>query len=274
MKVLFVEVDTERSWAVASVGPAFLASVLRRHGHTVHFFRMTLDHTSQDVANFAKSCGAELLGLSLTTRQWLRARQLTHDLRQLIDLPVIAGGLHPTFAAGEVLSTVGIDYVCIGEGDVAILEFVNALERGASVRELRNIQTIAGERPLLHSPYSPIDNLPFVARDHLDEQHGICHMTTQRGCPFPCTYCGARMYNQLYRDADASYGRRRSVENVMEELQQLKQSGNLAYVIFLDDTFTIHHSWVKEFCEVYREQIGKPFYPGIQKEKQKRYFKQ
>ena len=259
MKVLFVEVDTERSWAVASVGPAFLASVLRRHGHTVHFFRMTLDHTSQDVANFAKSCEAELLGLSLTTRQWLRARQLTHDLRQLIDLPVIAGGLHPTFAADEVLSTEGIDYVCIGEGDVAILEFVNALERGTSVRELRNIQAIAGERPLLHSPYSPIDNLPFVARDHLDEQHGICHMTTQRGCPFPCTYCGARMYNQLYRDADASYGRRRSVENVMEELQQLKQSGNLAYVIFLDDTFTIHHSWVKEFCEVYRQQIGKPF---------------
>ena len=85
MQVLFVEVDTERTWALASVGPAFLASVLRQHGHTVHFYRMTVEHTSQDVAEFAVSCGADLIGLSLTTRQWLRARQLTSDLRNVFD---------------------------------------------------------------------------------------------------------------------------------------------------------------------------------------------
>jgi anaerobic magnesium-protoporphyrin IX monomethyl ester cyclase len=30
-------------------------------------------------------------------------------------------------------------------------------------------------------------------------------------------------------------------------------------VIFLDDTFTIHHPWVREFCRVYRAEIGVPF---------------
>ena len=35
MRVLFLEVDTERSWAVASIGPGFIAAYLRQHGHEV-----------------------------------------------------------------------------------------------------------------------------------------------------------------------------------------------------------------------------------------------
>ena len=33
MRVLFLEIDTESDWAVASVGPAFLAAFIGRHGH-------------------------------------------------------------------------------------------------------------------------------------------------------------------------------------------------------------------------------------------------
>jgi radical SAM superfamily enzyme YgiQ (UPF0313 family) len=104
-----------------------------------------------------------------------------------------------------------------------------------------------------------MDALPFLARDLLDEPPGVIHMTTQRGCPFPCTYCAARMYNHLYKDEGAEYGRRRSVRNVVDELHGLREAGRLAYAIFLDDTFTIHHPWVKEFCQVYGRELGLPF---------------
>ena len=66
------------------------------------------------------------------------------------------------------------------------------------------------------------------------------------------------MYNQLY-EGTGEYGRRRSHENVVAELAGLKRDGKLSYVIFLDDTFTINHPWVRRFCEIFPREVGVPF---------------
>ena len=261
VRVLFIEVDTERSWAVASIGPGFIASYLRAHGHEVAFFRATVDQAPADVVARVRAAAPDLIGVSLTTRQWLRARGLVAAIRAELDVPVVAGGLHPTFSPEEVLAAPGFDYVCLGEGEAPMLDLVTRLAAGKRVGPLTPIANIwarGGARPILRAPFEPLDDLPPVARDVLDEQPGVVHMTTQRGCPFPCTYCAARMYNQLY-EGTGEYGRRRSHASVLAELTALKDAGKLNYVIFLDDTFTINHGWVKAFCDVYREQLRTPF---------------
>lgn len=258
MKVLFLEIDAERRWATAALGPAFLAAFLRRHGHEAALLRVGLDADMDDLAARVREAAPGLLGMSLTTRQWLRGRDVARELRARLDLPLIAGGLHPTFSADDVLRHPGFDYVCVGEGEEAMLELVEALERtGEIAAPIANIQARGGPPPTQRTPFEPIDALPWMARDLLAEEHGVVHMTTQRGCPFPCTYCAARMYNVLYEGQ--SYGRRRSHESVLAELEAIRAAGPLNYVIFLDDTFTIHHPWVKEFCRVYGERLRVPF---------------
>lgn len=253
-----MEVDTERDWAVASLGPAFIGAYLRERGHEVLFLRATIDESDDQVASRVAGLSPDLLGVSLTTRQWRRARRLVQRIREEIDAPTVAGGLHPTFAPEAVLSTPGFDYVCLGEGEEASLDLVDALENGGDTSSIRNIWVRGGDRPSLRPPYTPLDDMPFMARDMLDEYDGCVHVTTQRGCPFPCTYCGARKFQDLY-DGVGAYGRRRSKESVLAELEQIRREGSLNYVIFLDDTFTIHRPWVKEFCQAYKDRIGVPF---------------
>jgi len=258
VRVLFLEVDTERSWAVASIGPGFIGAYLRAHGHEVRFHRARLDDSDDAVVQAVADAAPALIGVSLTTRQWLRGRHLVGAIRARLDVPVVAGGLHPTFSPEEVLAAPGFDYVCLGEGESAALALVGALERGAPTAGIDNVWTRGGPRPRLGEPFAPLDDLPFLARDLLDEPPGVVHMATQRGCPFPCTYCAARMYNQLY-EGTGDYGRRRSHDDVMAELRQLREAGALSYIIFLDDTFTIHHPWVRQFCRIYGHEIGAPF---------------
>jgi radical SAM superfamily enzyme YgiQ (UPF0313 family) len=260
MKVLFLEIDTEREWAVASIGPAFLAAFIRKLGHEASLLRVPMDGTVDQLAAGIVDRSPDLIGVSLTTRQWQRARVLLAGVREHLSVPVVVGGLHPTFSPEETLRWPGIDYVCLGEGEKAFLYLVEALSAGVTITDdlIRNIWVEGGRRPELHKPFDPIDELPFMARDMLDEKHGVVHMTTQRGCPFPCTYCAARMYDELYAGT-APYGRRRSQDSVLRELFAIRDNGDLNYVIFLDDTFTIHHPWVDEFCEVYGEQLRIPF---------------
>ena len=260
VKVLFLEIDTERQWCVAALGPAFLAATLRCHGHDAALYRVGRDGSIEGLAAAVAAAAPDLIGLSLTTRQWLRARDVAAGLRRRIAVPVIAGGLHPTFSPEETLAAEGIDAVCLGEGEAALLALVEALEAGIPLPDvaLPNIQTRPGERPTLGPPIEPIDSIPFMARDLLDERHGVYHMATQRGCPFPCTYCAARMYNALYADA-GTYGRRRTIDGVLAEIRALRRAGPVNYLIFLDDTFTIHHPWVFEFCARYGAEAGVPF---------------
>jgi radical SAM superfamily enzyme YgiQ (UPF0313 family) len=258
MRITFLEVDTERSWAVASIGPGFIGAYLRERGHTVELVRAEVDTPAESVVSRLAGTQPGLIGVSLTTRQWLRGRELVGALRSRLEVPLIAGGLHPTFSPEVVLASPGFDYVCLGEGEEAMHDLVVALERDAPDDTIPNVWKRGASRPRLRQPLAPLDRLPFMARDLLDEPRGVVHMTTQRGCPFGCTYCAARMFNELY-EGTGEYGRRRSHGSVLRELLDLREQDRLSYVIFLDDTFTINHSWVMEFCRLYGAEIGAPF---------------
>jgi anaerobic magnesium-protoporphyrin IX monomethyl ester cyclase len=259
MRILFLEIDTEAEWAVCSLGPAFLAAVARADGHEASMLRVGHDRPLDAVVAAVEARAPDLVGISMTTRQWLRGRDAANRLRPL-GVPVIAGGLHPTFSPEAVLAEPGFDAVCLGEGEAPFAALLRHLTGGAPIGDARlpNIWAKGGSHPGLGPPVERIDDIPFMARDMLDERWGVVHMTTQRGCPFPCTYCAARMYDQLY-DGIGKYGRRRSLDSVMAELEAIRAAGPLNYVIFLDDTFTIHHPWVFEFCRAFRERIGVPF---------------
>lgn len=270
MKLVFLEIDTERTWALASVGPAYIASYLRQHGHQCEMLRLPMDISAGEIRRRVAASAPDLLGVSLTTRQWQRARKIVAELRQQLAVPVLAGGLHPTFSPQDVLAAPGFDFVCLGEGEQATLELMERLQDGDFRRSvidgeglaetatpMANIWWRGGERPSLRPPLEP-DALPPLARDHLDEPPGVTHVNTQRGCPFPCTYCAARNYHDLYRGL-GNYGRRRSDEAVLAELAAVDDTIDLSYVVFLDDTFTLDRRWVMSFCQSYGRRFGVPF---------------
>lgn len=258
--ILFLELEQEIDWTLAAIGPSFIAAYLRSHGHQVDMLHVPINMTFEDMLEGVQKYSPDLLGVSMASRQWLRAVELIPPLREILDIPVVAGGLHASFASDVVLETPGFDYVCIGEGEQAMLELVEALEQNDYPADgIANIRVRGGPAPPLRAPFEPIDALPFMARDMLGEKHGVRNIVTQRGCPYTCTYCAARQFSDLYEGSYANYGRRRSPENVLREIAQIRAQGDLNYIVFLDDTFTINHAWIKAFCKLYATDVGVPF---------------
>jgi len=90
----------------------------------------------------------------------------------------------------------------------------------------------------------------------------IKRFMASRGCPYRCSYCFNRHYNELY----AGHGnimRYRSVDNLITEIKDVRNKYSLNVVKFVDDTFIINKVWLKEFCEKYKREVGLPFVCNI-----------
>jgi len=96
-------------------------------------------------------------------------------------------------------------------------------------------------------PTKDLDSLPFPARDLFSGRYfekGCTQMMVSRGCPFDCAFCQPTL-----RALFGTEHRVRSVKNVIEEIGFLHANLAIGEIQFHDDTFTVKHAWLEEFCD-------------------------
>lgn len=173
------------------------------------------------------------------------------------------GGPHPTFFP-EMIEQDGVDGVCRGEGEYAMLEMLDAMDRGEPGSGLQNWwvkdngQIHRNEvRPLIED----LDELPIPDHGLFEASMGgnplQAIVMTSRGCPYRCTYCYNHVYRKIYKGKGQTV-RRRGVDAVLAELRHIRESG-YRFVRFMDDLFILSAPWIREFTPRYREAIGLPF---------------
>lgn len=263
MRLLFVfhTIDNEPH------GVMRLSSLLKQHGHQT---KMVVA-TEQEPLQVALEWRPDVLGYSVYTGTQRVYVELNRRLKaRLPGVLSIFGGPHPTFFP-EMIEQEGVDGVCIGEGEYATLDLMNALQEGRDITTIANWhwKTPSGEivrnpvRPLLSN--RELDELPFVDRDLLYEAHApsrghtIRPFITGRGCPYNCSFCFNKAYSEIYR-GQGPRTRRRSVDNVLAEIVQVRDRYGLAFVLFLDDTFILNRKWLREFAATYRATVGLPWW--------------
>lgn len=212
----------------------------------------------------------DLVGLCVRSVHFQLAREITSRLRQRVDTRVVWGGIHPTLRPEQCLEHA--DVVCVGEGEEALPELVTRMSRGEPVEDIRNLWfrtsdgVVANEiRPLIED----LDSVPFPDYSSANKvfvdgrtvgphRHRPEGFMSSRGCPFSCTFCCNHALRQVYA-GHGRYVRRRSVDNVIAELVQVKAAHDLEVVTFWDDVFTFDAAWLEEFCAKYEPAVGLPF---------------
>jgi|GEM_PF-689395 len=182
---------------------------------------------------------------------------------------IIAGGFHATNATNEVLECPSIDFVARGQGEVAFVDFVLAIEEGmdpTNIKGIYNLEKILSKKIDISSvkpsvdmplsslgletctPINNLDDLPFPDRTIIDmkaysmEQGRTTSLETTfskkkasiittRGCYFACTFCASR----TIFPRKMQY---RSTENVINEIRELHEKYQINFLVLEDDLFT------------------------------------
>jgi radical SAM superfamily enzyme YgiQ (UPF0313 family) len=177
------------------------------------------------------------------------------DMARARNCVVVVSGSDATDNFTEYL-TRGARYVIRGEGEQTLGELLLTLNG----REERPLERIAGlayvrDGKVALSPTRPdlrdLDTLPFPAWDLIDvdrysriwrKRHGYFSMNvaTSRGCPYHCNWCAKPIWGQHYNV--------RSPENVVAELDWLKQVYRPDHIWFVDDIMGLRPGWIERFA--------------------------
>lgn len=273
------------------LGVQYNMACLRRAGHEVDLFfdnSMSKDHLAQDftmtgllslsveqVCDGILTTQPDMACFSIPTYLYRSSLDLIRHLkRERPDLVICCGGVHPTLLPHVVLRNPEIDFVVVGEGELAFPRLVGDIERlGVDRAKALPPDAHPGcwniwNGNLVSRGFAPtvkdLDALPYPEkRLHYTSNAALQPIYTilaSRGCVFTCTFCNSASLNEKYRnEGHAKFYRYRSVDNVIEELQWAVRTYHPRFIQFFDDIFGVKRSWLVEFNEKYKREIGLPF---------------
>lgn len=255
-----------------------ISSVLKKHGHTTKLLNINEkleaipdDNRIIDIINEFKP---GLIGFSVVTPQYQYALKIAKLISSSSDVPIVCGGIHATIVPDEVLEETCFDYACVGEGEYSMLDLVTALEDGTDTLNIPGIWAKNNGTLIKNKvrPFLDITELPkndyeiFDLQRMIDEENGWVRVMASRGCPFRCTYCLNHQIVGIYerdtgmKGVQLNYTRRRSVDNVLDEIKSLLSNYNsIRTIIFDDDIFTLDMEFLRGFCAKYPKVAGLPF---------------
>lgn len=145
-----------------------------------------------------------------------------------------------------------IDVVVRGEGEIPIVEFLDAIDSGQELQQVKGISYRAGSK-IIHNPdqaiFEDLDTLPAYS-DFTWEQYPeylfgypepipATSVISSRGCPYKCIFCSKAGMKYRLRDA----------QKVVDEIEVLTRQLGVEAINFLDLTFTANPRHAQSVCQ-------------------------
>ncbi|PIQ87173.1 MAG: hypothetical protein COV73_03650 [Candidatus Omnitrophica bacterium CG11_big_fil_rev_8_21_14_0_20_43_6] len=233
---------------------ALLAAIAEKQGHQVQIIDGEIEGlNNQEIIKRVKEFSPDLIGMTGTTPGFHLVARLAKELKEQMDVPITAGGHHVTLFKEKIFDN-NFDFLFVSEADISFADFLKAYAKKDDLTKVkgllfkRNAEIIFTGNPGLTQD---LDAIPFPARHLLKYEkykvgtlHGTLNYTsimTTRGCPFECIYCSNSVYGRNVR--------RRSVENVISEIETVVNQFGIRHFYFVEDVLTLNKQFSLSLCD-------------------------
>ena len=245
---------------VLPIALGYLKSNLDNEKHEVKIVDCALNNWSSESKEFKQIMNEfqpDVVGVSCWSINYREVVELANNLKaENQDVITICGGCHAT-AYPESLLNNDFDFVFRGEAELSFPFFLEEVQKEkpdwSRVKGLSYLQ----EGQLVDNPVDKPQELDVIKTPNYDDVNletyfkkgyrldsgNLRHapIWTTRGCPYTCEFCSTYLLN--------GYSiRKHSMDYVIDWVKHLYYDKNIRQVNIIDDNFTFHIEYAKEFC--------------------------
>ncbi|MEW6008482.1 MAG: radical SAM protein [Candidatus Omnitrophota bacterium] len=234
------------------LGLMYIAAHLKKYTqHNVEILDADVERLSyEEIRDEVKMRKPDVVGITAMTYMLYDAISVARVVKEADkNIHINLGGPHVNIYPQETINFPFVDSVTLGEGEITLTEFVDALSQKDSLKRIKGIVYKENGNIFYNEPrelVKDIDILPYPDRRIINykKYYNIMSrnqisttMITSRGCSNRCIFC----------DIPHKTVRYRSIENVLEEVKDCLKLG-VREIYFYDDTFNLDKRRVIEFC--------------------------
>ena len=249
------------------LGLGYIISSVIAHGYSwglidctriIHsFFPEDLSKLKEELCAEIKKYSPTVIGIGPCITTQLRALKIITECckKAFPSVPMIVGGPLASISGQEWLffEELGINYIVKGDAELAIPDAIRAVKQTGTptnssmiskpgytyINEIQDLDT-------LQFPYRRISDQDIYSIRRLASScRNQAAMITSRGCPYACNFCVSGNSPQKFR--------KRSTQNIVDEMEHLFINYDVSDIIFYDDCFfsNIHSITddIRTFCE-------------------------
>lgn len=235
------------------LGLGYLAGVLQKEDFAVSIIDSVAENLSvKDLIYKILKVNPDIVGITVTTPTLRVVKELINKMKvKQLNPIIVVGGPHVS-AHPEIIIHLDVQFGFQGEAEYGFLNFCqNITSSNFNPGEIPGLVYFDNGSLKINplAKISDLDKLPFPARylfknDKYSNPVTSARTTsliTVRGCPFDCLFCSRAVHPHSYE--------KRSINNVLEEIWEIKDKFNIEYITIMDETFTYERKRVLEFCE-------------------------
>jgi anaerobic magnesium-protoporphyrin IX monomethyl ester cyclase len=238
-------VESAGTWL--NVGFVYIAGSLCAAGYEpIYYDAMSLRHTYEDIEKRITDSKPAVVATTAFTAEIVDAlKVLSLAKRTNPEIVTVIGNVHPTFCYEEILAAPDnpVDFIVRGEGEQTMVELMDALREDADPSKVKGLAFVKDGGVIATPPrgfIEDLDGLP-MAWDLVNwpiytykpmAGSVLAIVSTSRGCSQQCSFCSQQLFWQRN-------WRARSAENVIAELEHLRDRYGVNVVMLADETPTL-----------------------------------
>lgn len=265
MRVTFINSLLGGDFSALDIAITALATYVNERSHhqaSIIDFTFHRRHWKDALKRGIQKNNPDIIAISSNTMYMKYVTTIMKEVKAKYNLPIILGGHHASIYREEAISLPECDAICIGDGEEALVEFLDRKEKNKDLQGAKGIWAKEKEGLIKNEGgrfREKLDDLPIPdwgLWEDLDKYFyflGMLYLIGSRGCPYRCTYCDA---HGIKDTVGGKYFRLRNPRAYAREIAyhwEKYKNTNLRLAQLFDPVFTMYDDWVEDFCDEYRK---------------------